>query len=377
MIRFTIISFLLFLTALSATSPAIAAPQILEQKPIDSPDKSYSANIEWDDAGFLGRIKMMIYTGGSTPRKSVELPQMKPAPANLTWISENFVGCESFIATEGGSFFYMDVERTRGYIIEMFAPVKDGDWIVSYTTNDDVSSDSISTISAGHSSLFPILLRELPTEGEYYFTPDFVFLLADAVDAFTQWRKEEGFHQLKFLSKPSADPGRGALVLAAFDDEAEIVYYPQGTTTTREMLALTQRHPLPENLQTRLQGIDPPTLKVEWLPDGTDFHIVATDAGTTDTHVQEVLRGRIEGAKDAPFTGPGIASLLKSTQPEPGKDSSSAGSSKSSGSGKSGSTGKSSSSSKSSGSSKSSTKTSSKGSSSKSSSSSKKPSRSR
>src|SRR5690606_5465718 len=205
-------------------------------------------------------------------------------PANLTWISENWVACESFVAEQGAAFFYMDVARTRGYLMEIFAPEKDGDWLISYTTNDDVSSDSIHTISRGHSSLFPILLRDLPSEGAPYMTPDFAFLLSDAVDSFTQWRKKEKFSNLEFLTQMAENEKVGRLAVMRFDRVAEIVYFPQKTTTTREMLALTQRQKLPESVQAIIRGIDPPELRVEWIGDNGEFRInsVTDESSSTE-----------------------------------------------------------------------------------------------
>ena len=314
---------------------AYPAPQALMETAVESPHLTYAANVEWDDAGFIGRIKMLIYTRGVNPTATVELPQMNPSPANLTWINEVWVACESFIAEQGAAFFYMDVPRSKGYLIEIMAPEEREDWIISFTTNDSISSDSVSVLSSGRSSLFPILMRDLPENGDAYVTTDFAFLLADAVDGFTQWRKNQKFKNLSFISKPAESEKLGQLVLGDFDGSAEIIYYPQGTTTTREMLALTKRQKLPETVQNIIVGIDPPDVSVKWTDDNGGFQVVASRDNASSTTV--LVEGKFEGVKDKAYAGPGIDKLIiipdrsneEAKAPEPAKSSSSKSKSKS------------------------------------------------
>ncbi len=298
-----------FLAAfVAAVTSLCAAPQQLLKVPLESPDSSYSANVEWDTAGFIGRIRMLVDSPGKT--SVVELPQIKPSPANLTWITNEWVACESFVAENGAAFFYMDVLREKAYLIEIFAPDDEkSDWLISFTTNDSVSSDTIQTLSIGHSTLFPILLRNLPDEGLSYLSPDFPFLLSDAVDTFVEWRKREQFVEMKFLTDMSISPKTGCLVIASVDDVAEIVYFPQGTTTTREMLALTRRQALPGSVQKIIKGIDPPTLDIKWTDDQGQFQVLASWEDDTTT-VTELVTGRFEGVSDSPYTGPGLKELI-------------------------------------------------------------------
>lgn len=292
------------------TAGTTAAPQMLMEAPLESPEGTYSANVEWDAAGFIGRIRMMAWTSGDKPVAVAELPQIKPAPANLTWITENWFACESFVAEDGAAFCYMNVPRKRAYMLEIFAPDERDDWLISYTTNDSLSSDTIHTVSAGHSSLFPILLRDLPREGLGYLSADFTLLLSDAVDSFVDWRKKEGFREIQNMSKVSEDAELGRLILATVDGQAELIYFPGGTTTTREMLALTKRKALPQDVQALVKGIDPPTLTPEWTDKEGSFRIVASweDRPSSST---EIVAGRFEGVSDAPYTGPGVSDLLK------------------------------------------------------------------
>ncbi len=287
-----------------------AAPQMLLESPLESPEGNHAANVEWDAAGFIGRIRMKVYPPRSnTASVTAELPQIKPAPANLTWINEDWFACESFVAEDGAAFCYMSVPRQRAYLIEIFAPKEQQDWVISYTTNDSISSDTIQTVSQGHSSLFPILLRELPREGLPYLSPDFAVLLSDGIESFTEWRKKENFREIKHMSPIAEKPELGRLIVATVDDHAEIIYFPGGTTTTREMLALTKRQALPDNIQQRIAGVDPPDLVPEWTDDSGAFRILATwpDRPTSTT---EVLTGRFEGISDSPYTGPGISELI-------------------------------------------------------------------
>lgn len=293
-----------------------AAPQLLLSKPLPSPDSKLAANVEWDSAGFIGRIRMMAYTNGDTPSVVAELPQIKPAPANLTWITDTWFACESFVAEDGAAFCYMNVPEKRVYMIEIFAPDGKPDWLISYTTNDPRSSSTIQTVSAEHSSLFPILLRDLPRSGMAYLSPDFAYLLSDAVDSFVQWRTKQDFREIKMVSKMAEDPDLGRLLIAEVDTRAELLYFPAGTTSTREMLALTQRKPLPENVQDLMQGIDPPVVSPEWTNKEGAFRLVAhwNDHPTSKT---ELAVGRFEGVKDAPYQGPGVAQLVSASPEAP------------------------------------------------------------
>jgi len=310
--------FFLVLALATCTVTSIAAPQTLLTTPLESPDGKLAANVQWDAVGFIGRIRMLVYGQSEAPAVSVELPQIKPAPANLSWISDEWVACESFVAENAASFCYLDVPRKRAYMVEIFAPEEDKDWIISYTTNDSVSSDSIATLSRGQSSLFPILFRDLPNSGLDYLSPDFAYLLSDAVDSFVDWRKKQKFSTLKFLSPVAERPNLGRLIVAAVDNRAEIIYFPQGTTSTREMLALTQRQPLPESAQKIINGINPPELSIEWTSDRGDFHVLARreDHATTSS---ELVVGRFEGVSDTTYTGPGIRQLLGDNSSGEGK----------------------------------------------------------
>src|SRR5690606_32100414 len=132
-----------------------------------------------------------------------------------------------------------------------------------------------------------------------------------------QWRKSQKFSELKFLTNVSERENLGRLVIGSFDGQAEIVYFPQGTTTTREMLALTQRQPLPNGIQKVIKGIDPPRLDIEWTGDTGEFHVMGhwDDGSTTST---ELIAGRFDGVTDSAYTGPGVKDLLSNTKSSKG-----------------------------------------------------------
>lgn len=311
---------LILLVFIVCVASVQAAPQMLLKDPLESPYGKYAANVQWDAAGYIGRIRMLVYGSGEKPIAVGELPQIKPSPANLTWISEDWFACESFVAESGASFCYMNVPRKRAYMIEIFAPKDDGDWLISYSSSAAKSNDSIQTISSGHSSLFPILLRDLPDSGLGYLSADFPILLSDAVDSFVEWRTKQGFKEMKFLSKVGENPKLGRLLIASFDEQVDMVYFPQGTTSTREMLALTKRKALPDDVQKMMNGINPPTLSIDWTDDKGGFHVLAHRDDQT-TGPTELVAGRLEGISDSKYTGPGVSDLLG----EKGKESSSGG----------------------------------------------------
>src|SRR5688500_14950666 len=70
----------------SWTSAAFSAPKVLEPAAISSPSRKYKANVEWEDIGFIGVIRMNIFHPNGDPHFSLELPEISPSPANLMWI---------------------------------------------------------------------------------------------------------------------------------------------------------------------------------------------------------------------------------------------------------------------------------------------------
>jgi hypothetical protein len=290
------------LALLMIASSAWPTTKVLQQAALASPHKRYAANVEWDDTGFIGFLRMRIYLPNGDPYFSVDLPEINPSPANLMWIDEEWVACESFIGDRGSGFCYVHVPSRRGYLIEIIAPRPDVDWVVNYSTNDVVSSAAIRSLCKDRDSLFPILLRDLPTEGPDYFTSEFCNTLREAVDAYSAFRAKEKIKTLELLSDADIRTTVGAIAIASADNVPSVIYFPTGTTTPREMLERSRRERLPETAQRLLNGVDPPIPKAKWMDDRGSFIVEATDADNA-TSVSVLMRGKFEDAHDELYTG--------------------------------------------------------------------------
>ncbi len=276
-----------------------AAPQLLQKDPVRSPDRKFAANVEWDDVGFIGLLRMIITRPDGGPLFSVELPEINPSPANLAWINNDWVACESFLGDKGSAFFYVHIPTRRGYLVEIIAPRPDADWVVNFATNDAVSTAAIHTISRQRSSLFPILLRGLPTEGADYYLTDFCESLRDTVDAYSNFRKRENFRELEFLSAAYYRTSVGAVVLATLDERPHVVYFPIATTAPKEMLSRVKRHPLPTEVEDAFAQIGAPAPRVRWVSDSGEYEIYGTNDDGQSTG--PVTRGRFENVQDNDF----------------------------------------------------------------------------
>ncbi|MGI8908726.1 MAG: hypothetical protein ACR2IE_19820 [Candidatus Sumerlaeaceae bacterium] len=288
------------MAVLLPVSPAAATPKVLEPAAIASPGRQHKANVEWEDIGFIGVIRMNLFHPNGDPHFSVELPEINPSPANLIWIDEEWIACESFIGDNGSGFFYVHVPTRRGYLIDIIAPRPDADWVFNFSTTDSVSTAAIRTVSKDRDSLFPILLRDLPTEGPDYFTTEFCNELREAVDGYTAYRKKEILRTVEFLSGVDIRTSAGAITVASFDNVPSVAYFPLGTTTTAEMLQRFQRQPLPDEAQKLLNGVGAPVPRVRWVDDRGSFRVDAVSADDP-TSVIELMAARFDDVHDKPY----------------------------------------------------------------------------
>jgi hypothetical protein len=275
-------------------------PKVLEPSALSSPSRRCKANVEWEDIGFIGVIRMNLYHPNGDPWFSVELPEINPSPANLMWIDDEWIGCESFLGDRGSGFFYVHVPTQRGYLVDIIAPRPDADWVLNFSTNDRISTSSIRTISRDRDSLFPILLRDLPTEGPDYFTTDFCNDVRDAVDAYTSWRKKEKIRDMEFLGEADLRTSVGVLTVATIDQVPSAVYFPAGTTTTADMLDRVRHMPLPAAAQHLLLGVDAPIPRPKWTDNKGAFVIEAVDTDTP-TSVTILMNGKFDNVHDEPY----------------------------------------------------------------------------
>jgi hypothetical protein len=277
-----------------------AAPQSLLHEAAPSPDKSLAANVEWDPAGFIGVMRMRIFGPDGKLRRTAEIPEINPSPANLVWLDNEWVACDSFIGDRGSGFFYVHAPTGRGYLLEVSVPKPGADWVVNISSTDPASSASVPMVSRGRSSLFPVLLRTLPDDAPGYFTTEFRQKLTDAVDAFLAWRRDKGFRSLDLISDTDIRPELGALVLARLDDRTEVIYFPAGAESPADMLARARRVPLPDELHRASKADGAPELRVRW-GEGAAFAVetVPLDPKTAG-NPKLVAQGKLEGVSDKP-----------------------------------------------------------------------------
>ena len=294
----------------------LATPKVLEPSALASPNHHYKANVEWEDIGFIGVIRMNLYHPNGDPYFSVELPEINPSPANLIWINDDWIACESFLGDRGSGFFYVHVPTQRGYLVDIIAPRPDADWVLNFSTNDRVSTAAIRTLSQDRDSVFPILMRDLPTEGPDYFTSDFCDDLREEVEAYTAWRKQQKISVLEVLSPADIRTSSGAVVVGTVDNIPNAIYFPAGTTGTAEMLERCQRKPLPEEAQRLLTGLDAPAVRVKWTDDKGGFRVEAVDADNASS-TSVLMNDKFDHVHDEPFVrseqGTGTVEITNAT----------------------------------------------------------------
>ena len=279
-----------------------AVPQRLTSEPVASPDKTRRASVEWEDVGYLGLLRMIIYNRAGEVQRNVELPQSSPEPNSLVWISNEWVGSESFIGERGGGFFFVHAPSGRGYLLEVFEPRPDADWIFTMRSTDRTSSAPVNTVSRGQTSLFPILLRDLPRTQSDYLSANFVDRFTHAVDVYNDFRRANKIHDIELRSAADIRPETGGIVLADVDRVPEIIYFPAGAATPEEMLTRVRRQALPEPLAKLLSDSKAPQVRIKWLGGG-EFVVESTgqiQSGTTST----LHRGKFENVADAPYVAP-------------------------------------------------------------------------
>lgn len=282
-----------------AAAVAPAAPRTLYATPVLSPDRTRSANVQWDDAGFMGVITVRVYDTSGTLMHAVSLPEIDPSPVDLLWIDENWVAVESHLGERATGYFYVDARSGRGYLMEIFALASDEEWEFSVATNDALSSKPVTTVAHGRSSLFPVLLRDAPWESHDYFRPDLPARLASATNAFLEYRKRSGFRQLEVLCEGEVNSELGAVALARFDNCPEVVCFPVSTTVPLEMLSRVQRHPVEIPVLQALERGNETRVRVRWDPSADGSYVVEGVSGWAEDQLttRVLMRGRFARAQ--------------------------------------------------------------------------------
>ncbi|MCX7717785.1 MAG: hypothetical protein N2111_05185 [Candidatus Sumerlaeaceae bacterium] len=285
-----------------AESTAIARANVLREAPVPSPDKAHAANVEWEDVGFLGVIRMVIGGRDGKPAFHVEVPEVNPQPASLQWLDNDWVACASFLGPKAGAFFYVHVPSRRGYLIEIFESSSGNMWQFGFATNDDLSSATIATYSSGRDSVFPIVLRDPPETEAEYFTVQFAARLRAAIEPYLAFRRKHGFRELDLLCEPAVKPEWGAVVAVALDGKPELIWFPAGATSTDDLLARVKRQAIPRDQAVLLtpESGAAPVIRAQWLPKQGEYRI-EVEPPASSRRKRLVLEGRFEGVQDRPY----------------------------------------------------------------------------
>lgn len=283
---------------LLAAVPVQAAPRTLYNEPIPSPSREHFANAWWDDTGFIGRIGIRVYNTSGTLLHDVELPEIAPALTDLLWINDDWVAAESTLGEQGTGYFYVHVPTGDGFLLEMVTLRADEEWEFSFALNDSVSSAALPNAAVGRFLLFPLLVPDLPTTSTGFFRPEFPPRLAEAANAFRNFRRCSGFRELQILAGPDIHPDQGALLLVRFDEEPRLVHIPMDTTAPARMLSRVRLEPLNEAVLQALECPEDMDLQVRWNDSPSGGYVVEAvtvrEEENTPRSPLPLMRGRME-----------------------------------------------------------------------------------
>ncbi len=284
-------------------SAVVGHGEELLSTPLLSPDAKYAANVEWQTLSQVGLLRMRLYTKDLRLLASIEVPQVRPNPADLTWLDSRWVMCESFLGERASAFYYVDAERRRGYLLEIYALRKEGPWTFDVAYTDPMTSFTVNNASVGRMCLFPIILGAAPLDEESYFTLEFCQKFAQAVDAFRDWKKSQRWKRFDVIGETAVRVGTGGLALCLRDGQPCLVYFRLGSRTPQECLQSSQLINLPTEVREVLLN-DADKAVVAWGV-GTSFR-VGVRAGAHKNNAKPELRilyeGTIAGATDTTVT---------------------------------------------------------------------------
>jgi hypothetical protein len=292
---------------LSLALEIAAAPKSVEEVPVPSPTGDYSVSLEWEDVGFIGILRMKVLDGGRL-KHVVEMPEIDPQPGNLHWIDDEWAACESYLGPQASGFFYVHAPTGRGYLIEIRVTRAESDWEFSFSSNDRISSQTIDTVSIGHTSLFPVLVRDVPDAEVEFFSVSFCTKVSEAMTAFCDFRVKEGFRDMEILSDADIRQNLGALVMARVDGRYEVLYFPVNASSPREMLAKTRRQPVAKEAAAILEQPGAAEPVVRWTT--TDGQYVVglksspASASAKPDSGRILAEGRFQGVSDTAPQGP-------------------------------------------------------------------------
>lgn len=268
------------------------------------PDGKLAANVEWETLGQVGVLRMKIFDASARSVGKVEVPQVRPEPADLTWLDNRWVMCESFMGERASGFFYVDAQSLRGYLLEIYSVKGQGSWEFDVSYSDRDSSFSVSNASIGRTCLFPIVLGPVPNREEEYFRVEFCQRFTAAVDAFRSWMQEKKWQTFDVIGQPAIREGTGGLALCSHDEKLALVYFSLRADSPQNILRTARFLPLPPEVVTRLSA-DKTNVVLSWGEKG-DFTIrrrsSKEETAPANSEGEVLYKGTVENAVDGPAT---------------------------------------------------------------------------
>lgn len=284
-------------------STANAAEQLSPQ-PEPSPTNEYAANVEWESLGQVGVLRMVIYGKDKRVRGSVEVPQVRPDPADLTWLNDRWVMCESFLGERASGFFYVDAKELKGYLLEIFAVRPSGTWEFDVTYADRETSMTVSPVSSGRCCLFPVVLGPVPETEDEYFSADFCDRFVRAVQAYYNWRRNQNIETLDFVGEAALRPGTGGLIASLVNKEPAVVWFPLSSSPPGDVLKLSRIHRIDPALRGELL-VHREQIRTVWLteekPQTWRFAVKRNSSreGKSEKNETTLYEGVLENVRDS------------------------------------------------------------------------------
>jgi hypothetical protein len=283
---------------------AQAVPQQLFDSFLSSPSGRFRANLEWETAGQVGVLRARIVRADKTPHAIIEVPEIRPNPGELRWLDDRWLVAESFLGQHAAGFFYVDAERKRGLLLEIYAVKKGTVWQFDVAYSDCETTFTCSNISLGRTSFFPILIRDAPPRENDYFSSAMCAQLFNGIEAFLAWKQKQRITSFELIGTPAVQPGAGGLTPCMVNGSLELVYFPLSAKSSQELFLRTRRIPLPSDFQLySVPQID--DITVSWKEDRrfvVSARVSREDSRTSGSQtVSLTTEGQIAAEPDPPI----------------------------------------------------------------------------
>jgi hypothetical protein len=286
--------------ALASWAMSLCAAEQLLPAPLASPDGKRAANVEWESLSQVGALRMLLYGADKRLAGSVEVPEVRPDPGDLTWLDNRWVMCESFLGERASAFFYVDAQERRGYLLEIYAVRARAPWEFDVAYSDPRTSFTVGNAAVGRTCLFPIVLGAVPVAEEDYFSLAFCQKFTAAVDSFREWKKAHGWTNFDVVGEPAIRSGTGGLVVCLIDNVPKLVYFHLSGQSPRDVLQTARLYELPPEAQNVVRR-ERDNIAAEW-GDGGRYTLRLRATASGGAGAPPITTGTIADASDEPVT---------------------------------------------------------------------------